>query len=118
MKTPSTKTAKTTLPARRETTAIERPQAISFGASTKLRDHHRDRLAIVYIRQSSPQQVLENRESRERQYALAEAGWPALENFETGLTKTVQWYLDNPTWWKPLREEVYNGSRLGVIDGS
>jgi DNA invertase Pin-like site-specific DNA recombinase len=39
------------------------------------------RLAMVYVRQSSPQQVLENRESRERQYALAQfaqrLGWPA-----------------------------------------
>jgi DNA invertase Pin-like site-specific DNA recombinase len=38
-------------------------------------------LAIIYVRQSSPQQVLENRESRERQYALADVatrlGWPA-----------------------------------------
>ena len=39
--------------------------------SSKIRDHHWERLAIVYIRQSSPHQVLENRESRERQYALA-----------------------------------------------
>jgi DNA invertase Pin-like site-specific DNA recombinase len=49
--------------------------------SSKIRDHHRDRLAVVYIRQSSPHQVLENRESRERQYALAtlaeQFGWPA-----------------------------------------
>ena len=49
--------------------------------SSKIRDHHWERLAIVYIRQSSPHQVLENRESRERQYALAtlaqQFGWPA-----------------------------------------
>jgi DNA invertase Pin-like site-specific DNA recombinase len=49
--------------------------------SSKIRDHHWERLAIVYIRQSSPHQVLENRESRERQYGLAtlaqQFGWPA-----------------------------------------
>ena len=49
--------------------------------SSKLGDRHWQRLAIVYIRQSSPHQVSENRESRERQYALAqlaqEFGWPA-----------------------------------------
>jgi DNA invertase Pin-like site-specific DNA recombinase len=49
--------------------------------SSKIRDRHWERLAVVYIRQSSPHQVLENRESRERQYALAELaqqfGWPA-----------------------------------------
>jgi DNA invertase Pin-like site-specific DNA recombinase len=46
----------------------------------KVRDHHRDRKAIVYIRQSSPQQVAEHKESTARQYALAEVavalGWP------------------------------------------
>jgi DNA invertase Pin-like site-specific DNA recombinase len=50
-------------------------------ASSKIRDTHLDRLAIVYVRQSSPQQVLENRESTARQYALADyaqvLGWPA-----------------------------------------
>jgi len=48
--------------------------------STKILDRHLQRLAIVYIRQSSPQQILEHRESRERQYALADhaalLGWP------------------------------------------
>ena len=38
--------------------------------SAKIRDAHLDRLAIVYVRQSSPQQVLENRESTARQYAF------------------------------------------------
>ncbi len=46
----------------------------------KVRDHHLDRKAIVYIRQSSPQQVAEHKESTARQYALAEVavalGWP------------------------------------------
>jgi len=44
-------------------------------------DAKKNRLAMVYVRQSTPQQVLENRESRERQYALAQfaerLGWPA-----------------------------------------
>ena len=55
--------------------------APAFRPSSKIRDRHRQRLAIVYIRQSSPHQVLENRESRERQYALAQLaqqlGWSA-----------------------------------------
>jgi DNA invertase Pin-like site-specific DNA recombinase len=46
----------------------------------KVRDHHIDRKAIVYIRQSSPQQVAEHKESTARQYALADVavalGWP------------------------------------------
>jgi Resolvase, N terminal domain len=48
--------------------------------SSKILDVHLDRIAIVYVRQSDPQQVLNNRESRERQYALADhavaLGWP------------------------------------------
>src|SRR5271167_4717558 len=48
--------------------------------SPKILDLHLDRLAVVYVRQSDPQQGLNNRESRERQYALAEhavaLGWP------------------------------------------
>ena len=57
------------------------PTSPLWRPSSKIRDRHWERLAIVYIRQSSPQQVLENRESRERQYALAalaqQFGWPA-----------------------------------------
>src|SRR5262245_25706024 len=48
--------------------------------SPKILDRHLDRLAIVYVRQSDPRQVLNHRESRERQYALADhaaaLGWP------------------------------------------
>jgi DNA invertase Pin-like site-specific DNA recombinase len=48
--------------------------------SSKILDLHLDRLAVVYVRQSDPQQVLNHRESRERQYALADhsvaLGWP------------------------------------------
>jgi DNA invertase Pin-like site-specific DNA recombinase len=57
------------------------PAAFGLRSVSKIRDLHLDRLAMVYVRQSSPQQVLENRESRERQYALAQfaqrLGWPA-----------------------------------------
>jgi hypothetical protein len=40
--------------------------------ASKILDTHLEKLAIVYVRQSSPQQVLENRESTARQYALAD----------------------------------------------
>src|ERR1700676_1436623 len=50
-------------------------------AGAKIAAAHWQKLAIVYVRQSSPQQVLENRESTARQYALADfaqtLGWPA-----------------------------------------
>jgi DNA invertase Pin-like site-specific DNA recombinase len=48
--------------------------------STKILVRHLERWAIIYVRQSTPQQVLEHKESRERQYALADLavalGWP------------------------------------------
>ncbi|QIK78054.1 dTDP-glucose 4,6-dehydratase [Sphingomonas piscis] len=46
-----------------------------------------------------------------------ELGWRAEETFETGIEKTVAWYLDNEWWWKPLRN-AYKGERLGLIGGS
>jgi DNA invertase Pin-like site-specific DNA recombinase len=48
--------------------------------SVSITDRHLDKLAIVYVRQSSPQQVFDHPQSRERQYALADyaasLGWP------------------------------------------
>ena len=31
-----------------------------------------------------------------------ELGYTPKETFETGIAKTVDWYLDNPEWWQPL----------------
>ena len=42
-----------------------------------------------------------------------ELGWRADETFETGLRKTVQWYLDREDWWRPLQAR-YAGERLGL----
>ena len=44
----------------------------------------------------------------------SELGWCAQETFETGIAKTVQWYLDNAWWWQPLRDR-YDGERLGLV---
>ncbi len=43
-----------------------------------------------------------------------ELGWRAEENFDTGIEKTIAWYLANEWWWRPLREKVYSGERLGL----
>jgi dTDP-glucose 4,6-dehydratase len=42
-----------------------------------------------------------------------ELGWKAEESFETGLEKTVRWFLENEWWWRPIREQKYAGQRLG-----
>ena len=46
-----------------------------------------------------------------------ELGWRPAERFETGLRKTVRWYLDNPGWWRAIRSGSYRGERLGVYAG-
>jgi len=43
-----------------------------------------------------------------------ELGWNARENFDTGIAKTISWYLENEWWWRPLRDGVYAGERLGL----
>ena len=45
---------------------------------------------------------------------MDELGWRPRENFETGIRRTVQWYLDNEWWWKPIHEKKYSGQRLGT----
>ncbi len=42
-----------------------------------------------------------------------ELGWVPSETFETGLRKTVQWYLDNRDWWKRVLSGAYRLQRLG-----
>jgi dTDP-glucose 4,6-dehydratase len=44
----------------------------------------------------------------------AELGWRAREDFDSGIAKTVQWYLENDWWWRPLRDR-YKGERLGLL---
>ena len=44
-----------------------------------------------------------------------ELGWLPIESFETGVRKTIQWYLDNRSWWKSIQDNTYRQERLGVI---
>lgn len=47
-----------------------------------------------------------------------ELGWRASETFESGIVRTVRWYLDNEAWWGPLRAKAYSGERLGLLKSS
>ena len=40
--------------------------------------------------------------------------WVPEETFDTGLAKTVDWYLANRTWWQRVRDGSYQGQRLGI----
>ncbi len=61
-----------------------------------------------------------DRPGHDRRYAIdatkleTELGWKAEENFDTGLAKTIDWYLDNRWWWEPIRSGSYAGERLGA----
>jgi len=44
-----------------------------------------------------------------------ELGWTPKETFETGLRRTVEWYLANPGWWGDIRSGTYRGERLGTV---
>lgn len=44
-----------------------------------------------------------------------ELGWRPTETFETGLARTVRWYLDNRPWWQAIRDGKYRGERLGAL---
>jgi dTDP-glucose 4,6-dehydratase len=45
-----------------------------------------------------------------------ELGWLPEETFESGLRKTVQWYLDNKDWWKAVLNGSYRLERLGHVE--
>jgi dTDP-glucose 4,6-dehydratase len=45
----------------------------------------------------------------------AELGWQARETFDSGIASTVRWYLENEWWWRPLRDGIYAGERLGLL---
>ena len=41
-------------------------------------------------------------------------GWSPQETFETGMEKTIRWYLENQDWWKAIQSGAYRGDRLGL----
>jgi dTDP-glucose 4,6-dehydratase len=60
-----------------------------------------------------------DRPGHDRRYAIdptkaeQDLGWSPVETFESGLAKTIDWYLERGDWWRPLRDK-YSGERLGV----
>jgi len=89
--------------------------------SPKLRPWHLDRAAIVYIRQSTPQQVLEHQESTARQYALGDRaialGWPPsqVQVIDDDLGKSGQSIEGRPGFQRLLAEVALD--RVGLILG-
>jgi dTDP-glucose 4,6-dehydratase len=82
-----------------------------------------DRLAPAQRRHRELIRFVTDRPGHDARYAIdaskteSELGWRAQESFDSGLAKTVRWYLDNEAWWRPLREHRYRGERLGLVAG-
>src|SRR4051794_35295315 len=90
-------------------------------SSPKLKPWHRDRAGIVYVRQSTPQQVAEHQESTARQYALTERafllGWPRcqVQVIDDDLGKSGQSIEGRPGFQRLLAEVALD--RVGLILG-
>jgi len=60
-----------------------------------------------------------DRPGHDKRYAIdatrlrTEMGWQPRETFDSGIRRTVDWYLENEWWWRPIREGKYGGQRLG-----
>ena len=71
--------------------------------------HYRDLVAMVA-----------DRPGHDRRYAIdagkihRELGWRPLETFESGLKRTIQWYLDHEDWCHRVTSGVYDRGRLGL----
>ena len=63
-----------------------------------------------------------DRPGHDRRYAIdsskmsSELSWAPVETFETGLRKTVEWYLENQSWCENVHEGSYQRERLGEIN--
>jgi dTDP-glucose 4,6-dehydratase len=62
---------------------------------------------------------VQDRPGHDRRYAIdaskiqGELGWKPQETFESGLARTVDWYLGNQVWCDRIRDGAYRGERLG-----
>ena len=74
------------------------------------------------LKTDSPDDMItyvKDRPGHDKRYAIncekieKELGWSPRESFETGMAKTVQWYLENEAWIKAIEDGTYAGERLG-----
>ena len=80
-----------------------------------------DRIAPTRQPRRSLITFVPDRPGHDQRYAIdaskarAELEWRPVHSFESGLERTINWYLHNSQWWTPLRERVYGGERLGLV---
>ncbi len=62
-----------------------------------------------------------DRPGHDHRYAIdsskleSELGWRQSVDFAQGISATIDWYLAHEWWWRPLRDKIYGGERLGLI---
>jgi dTDP-glucose 4,6-dehydratase len=65
-------------------------------------------------------EFVKDRPGHDHRYAIdagkiaRDLGWKPQETFETGLERTVRWYLEHRAWWEDIRASRYEGQRLGA----
>jgi dTDP-glucose 4,6-dehydratase len=80
-----------------------------------------DELAPREVARASLIAFVTDRPGHDQRYAIdpskiiRDLGWKPQETFESGLRKTVSWYLGNRLWWERIRSKAYRGERLGVV---
>jgi dTDP-glucose 4,6-dehydratase len=63
---------------------------------------------------------VQDRPGHDMRYAIdptsseGELGWRPRHDFESGMRSTIQWYLENRSWWERVRSGAYRGERLGL----
>jgi dTDP-glucose 4,6-dehydratase len=67
---------------------------------------------------------VEDRPGHDQRYGIDatkledELGWQATETFESGLAKTVRWYLENQSWWRSILDRGYKAERVGLPEAA
>lgn len=81
-----------------------------------------DELVPKELNYSEQITFVNDRPGHDRRYAIdaskmsKDLNWTPVETFETGLRKTVQWYLDNQDWCNNVQDGSYQRERLGEIN--
>jgi dTDP-glucose 4,6-dehydratase len=104
-------------------------ETYNVGGSSERRNIDVIRLICALLDRSHPQgapherliEFVTDRPGHDQRYAVdatklsSELGWRPQENFESGMARTVAWYIENERWWKAIRAGSYRGERLGLI---
>jgi dTDP-glucose 4,6-dehydratase len=83
---------------------------IEWSGDTRI-SHYRDLITFVQDRPGHDFRYAIDARKIER-----ELGWVPEETFETGIRKTINWYLQNSSWWRRVLNGEYSLARIGIND--